>query len=209
MAGTVASVDLGGTNTACALAAGDGALLAERTIPTLSVQGPDAVLGRIADTVETLAAELGQKPEAVGMGVPGLADRANGTTLFLPNFATQWRGVTVGQFLEHRLGCPVYLLNDVRIATLGEMTYGLTCKTGTMVFFALGTGIGGGVVVDGRLRLGPLGAAGELGIRLFFPTDRSAVAGITVVWRRWPAVRRSPPRESVCCSAAWRPGCGN
>ena len=61
------------------------------------------------------------------------------------------------------VGYSVYLLNDVRIATLGEMTFGLGRAGGTMVFLSLGTGIGGGVVIDGKLRLGPLGAAGELG----------------------------------------------
>ena len=169
MARVFASIDLGGTNTSCALASGDGAILAERTIPTQSNQGPDAVLDRIASTLEALASEVGEGPQAAGMGVPGLADRANGTTLFLPNLPTQWRGVAVAQFLSARIACPVYLLNDVRIATLGEMTFGLASKTGTMVFFALGTGIGGGIVVDGRLRLGPLGAAGELGHQTILP----------------------------------------
>jgi glucokinase len=164
-----ASIDLGGTNTACALASDDGAMLVERTIPTLPNQCPDTILDRITATLEAMAEEIGERPDAVGMGAPGLVDRAKGTTLFLPNLATQWRGVAVAQFLNGRLGCPVYLLNDVRIATLGEMTFGLKCKTGTMVFVAIGTGIGGGIVVDGRLRLGPLGAAGELGHQTILP----------------------------------------
>lgn len=164
-----ASVDLGGTNTTCALASGDGTILAERAIPTLSHEGPAAVLERIAAVVEALAGEIGQKPEAVGMGVPGLADRVKGSTLFLPNLATQWRGVAVAPFLCARIGCPVYLLNDVRIATLGEMTFGKRSPAGTLVFFAIGTGIGGGIVIDGRLRLGPLGAAGELGHQTILP----------------------------------------
>jgi glucokinase len=165
----LASIDLGGSNTACALASGEGDILVERTIPTLPNQCPDAVLGRIATTLEAMAEEIGERPDAAGMGAPGLVDRATGITRFLPNLATQWRGVAVAQFLGGRMGCPVYLLNDVRIATLGEMTFGLTCKTGTMVFIAIGTGIGGGIVVDGRLRLGPLGAAGELGHQTIVP----------------------------------------
>ena len=164
-----ASIDLGGTNTTCALATGDGAILAEHVIPTLSQEGPDAVLGRIAARFDELTCETGQRPAAAGMGVPGLADRAAGTTLFLPNLATQWRGVAVASLLGSRLGCPVYLLNDVRIATLGEMTFGSGSSSGTMVFFAIGTGIGGGIVVDGKLRLGPLGAAGEIGHQTIVP----------------------------------------
>jgi glucokinase len=63
----------------------------------------------------------------------------------------------------------VYLLNDVRMATLGELTFGHGRHANTMAFFALGTGIGGGVAIDGKLRLGPLGAAGELGHQVILP----------------------------------------
>jgi glucokinase len=61
------------------------------------------------------------------------------------------------------------LLNDVRTATLGELTFGHGARAGTMAFFALGTGIGGGIAVEGKLRLGPLGAAGELGHQTILP----------------------------------------
>jgi glucokinase len=169
MAKVYAAIDLGGTTVNYALASADGAVLAERSIPTASQDGPEAVLARIAALAEDLAREAGAKPEAAGMGVPGLVDRAKGATLFLPNLVTQWRGVEVARILGARLGCPLYLLNDVRIATLGELTFGHGANTGTMVFFAVGTGIGGGIVVDGRLRLGELGAAGELGHQTILP----------------------------------------
>jgi glucokinase len=90
-------------------------------------------------------------------------------TKFVPNLRTQWRDVPVRDYLMSEVGCPVYLLNDARAATLGELTFGHGSKVRTMVFFALGTGIGGGVVVDGKLRLGPLGAAGELGHQTILP----------------------------------------
>jgi len=80
-----ASVDIGGTITSCAVASGAGQMLAERTIPTLSHEGPDAVLSRIAATINELAASAGQRLAALGVGVPGLADFHRGRTLFLPN----------------------------------------------------------------------------------------------------------------------------
>ncbi len=164
-----AAVDLGGTNTSCALGYEDGTLLCERTDPTYSHEGPEAVLERIASVLKDLASAAGDQPAGLGIGVPGLVDRAIGTTVFLPNLATQWRDVPVGEMLSSRLGCPVYVLNDVRTATLGELTYGAGINTGWLVFFALGTGIGGGVVTDGKLRLGPYGAAGELGHQTIVP----------------------------------------
>ena len=170
MAEVYASVDLGGTKVACAFATGEGDVLAEKTVPTESHQGPQAVLARIAALVSGLAAETGHQPAAVGLGVPGLADLENGVVKFLPNLPTQWRDVPVRDTLSPQVGCPVYLLNDVRMATLGELTFGHgALRSPTMAFFALGTGIGGGVAVDGKLRLGPLGAAGELGHQTILP----------------------------------------
>ena len=160
-----ASVDIGGTNIALALASGDGHIEAETCIPTQSEQGADAVLERIA----TALSGLGPRPEAIGVGVPGLADLARGHTLFLPNLPGNWRNVPVVPGLQSRIGCPVYLLNDVRMATLGELTFGLGRGVRDLAFFAIGTGIGGGVALDGRLRLGPLGSAGELGHQTIMP----------------------------------------
>jgi len=164
-----ASVDLGGTNIAGVFAGQDGRILGEKKVPTQSHEGPEAVLERIAELVDGLAQEIGSRPLALGMGIPGLADLKNGVTKFLPNLPTQWRDVPVRGVLSPKIGCPVYLLNDVRMATLGELTFGHGRSARTMVFFALGTGIGGGVAVDGKLRLGPLGAAGELGHQTILP----------------------------------------
>lgn len=164
-----AGVDLGGTMLKCALAGEDGEILAEESVPTEAHEGPDHVLQRIADLVQGLAASKDVKPAALGMGVPGLVDLKNGVTKFLPNLPTQWRDVAVRDILSPQVGCPVYLLNDVRTATLGELTFGHGRTANTMVFFALGTGIGGGVAIDGKLRLGPLGAAGELGHHTILP----------------------------------------
>lgn len=165
----LAGIDLGGTTAAAVLASRTGHIRGARTVPTEAHAGPRAVLDRIAQLIEDLAAEAGQRPAAVGMGIPGLVDVAAGITRFLPNLPTQWRDVEVARLLGTRLGCPVRLLNDVRTATLGELRFGHGRSVGTMAFFAVGTGIGGGVAIDGRLRLGPLGAAGELGHQTILP----------------------------------------
>lgn len=160
-------IDLGGTTISAAAASAEGRLLGGRTIPTESHLGPEGVLDRIA----AMALELcgGAAPAALGLGVPGLVDLAQGRTLFLPNLPTQWRGVEAARILGARLGCPVRLLNDARQAALGELVFGAGREVRDMVFFTLGTGIGGGVVLDGKLRLGPLGAAGELGHQTLIP----------------------------------------
>jgi glucokinase len=164
-----AGVDLGGTNIECALARSDGLILCSGKALTRSHEGSSAVLKRITDLTRGLAAEIKTEPLALGLGVPGLADLKRGSTRFLPNLPTNWRDVPVAEILAPEIGCPVYLLNDVRMATLGELVFGHGRSSRTMAFFSLGTGIGGGVVVEGRLRLGPLGAAGELGHQTILP----------------------------------------
>lgn len=193
-----AGVDLGGTTIAVALADRDGRILAEADTATNSHEGPTAVVARIGRLLNDLAARVGLRPQAIGVGVPGLVDVPRGVTKFLPNLPTQWRDVPVADQLREAVGCPAFLLNDVRTATLGELTFGHGRSTGcqpvnhctnttsgetknkdaqagspchgmTLAFFSIGTGIGGGIVVDGRLRLGPLGAAGELGHQTILP----------------------------------------
>jgi len=164
-----AGVDLGGTTITAALGDATGSMVCGRQISTESHEGPEAVLDRIAELVETMAHETNGRPTALGMGVPGLVDVPRGITRFLPNMPTQWRDVPAAEMLATRLGFPARLLNDVRTATLGELTFGRGRSASTMAFFALGTGVGGGVVVDGRLHLGPLGAAGELGHQTILP----------------------------------------
>jgi glucokinase len=164
-----AGVDLGGTTVACALADARGQIVQDAKIDTQSHAGPEAVLDRIATLVKELSQAAKTEPTAVGMGVPGLVDVDAGIVRFLPNLPTNWRDVPAGPMLSEKLGCPVWLLNDVRTATLGELAFGQGANADTMAFFALGTGIGGGIVIDGQLRLGPLGAAGELGHQTILP----------------------------------------
>ncbi len=174
MSRLLAGVDLGGTAIKAAISTEAGNVVAHGTVPTESHAGPSAVLDRIVRFVNDLLARADAEPrdvKSLGMGVPGLVDLATGTTKFLPNLPTQWRDVPVAEIVGEHLDCPVRILNDVRTATLGELRFGHGRDRPhvTLAFFSLGTGVGGGVAVDGRLRLGPLGAAGELGHQTMLP----------------------------------------
>ena len=163
------SIDVGGTKIAGTLARSDGEIVVEETIPTLSQRGPEAVVGSIAALVRHLAEQAGESPAAVGIGMPGYIDVANQRTRFLPNLPTNWRDVPVPEWLTAQIHCPVYMLNDARLATLGELTFGRGRTAHTMVCLTLGTGIGGGLAIDGKLYLGPAGAAGEVGHQTIVP----------------------------------------
>jgi glucokinase len=136
-------------------------LLATATIST-GTGDPGEVIGRLADAGARLVAEHGPVA-AAGTGVPGLFDEASGRIVLFPNLPPAWTGAPFGEPLAERLGLPVALINDARAFTLAESRMGAAAGCPTVVCLTLGTGVGGGVVIDGRLRFGPSGRAGELG----------------------------------------------
>ncbi len=163
-------VDVGGTSIKIAIAEADGVVLKEDSLPTLSHFGPKSVLGRIGEAATKMVNDLGGRPAGLGLGLPGLVDIHHGIARYLPNMMSHWKDVPVSDILRPLVHCDVRLLNDVRMATYGELVYGQGKAASSMVFLAIGTGIGGGIVIDRKLRLGPLGAAGELGHQTIIPT---------------------------------------
>ncbi|MBU6350730.1 MAG: ROK family protein [Chloroflexi bacterium] len=163
----LAGIDLGGTKIAVAIVEQQsGRVLARSYAPTDSPQGPDAVLQRMATLVHTACASASLAAAdlaAVGLGVPGVYDLATGHTHFLPNLAGAWRNVPAGPTLRHALGRPVWLINDARAFVLAESLLGAGRNAHTVVGLTLGTGVGGGIAVDGRLWQGLDGTAGEVG----------------------------------------------
>jgi glucokinase len=160
-------VDLGGTNLRAAIADTDtGQILQQRKYPTLAAEGQEAVIQRIVQLIRELCEEGGvstRSIKGVGIGVPGTPDIDTGVIQFLPNLPGKWLNVPLQAIIEEQLQLPVALINDVRAITLGEWTFGAGRGTETMICLAIGTGIGGGVVVNGQFHLGIGGTAGEFG----------------------------------------------
>ena len=109
--------------------------------------------------------------------LPGLVDRDAGTIVFLPNLPPQWGGFAIAEAFRSRAYTHVSLLNDARMAALGEYTFGPQGGAQDMLFVTVGTGIGGGLVLDGRLRLGAFGAAGEVGHHTILPDGAPCSCG--------------------------------
>jgi glucokinase len=163
-------IDVGGTNCKLAVletAGGGSRLLATTSVPT-GAGDPGEVVERVAVAAAGLLASHGPVA-AAGAGVPGLFDEATGRTLLLPNLPAAWAGYRFRDPLADRLGVPVALINDARAFTLAESRLGAAAGCSTVVCLTLGTGVGGGVVVDGRLRFGPHGRAGEVGHQVIDP----------------------------------------
>jgi glucokinase len=164
---TYIGVDLGGTNLRAALIdARSGSILFQRKCQTQARDGQEAVIRRIVQLIRDLMVESGAAAaeiRGVGIGVPGTPDVARGIIRFLTNLPGQWREVPLQQIVQEQVGLPVALVNDVRALTLSEWVFGAGRGVDSMACFAIGTGIGGGLVVNGQLHLGIGGTAGEFG----------------------------------------------
>ena len=159
-------IDLGGTNLRAAIADTDtGQIFHQRQYPTLAAEGQEAVIGRIVQLIRELTQANGYAGsiKGVGIGVPGTPDIDTGVIQFLPNLPGRWLNVPLRSIVEAQVELPVALINDVRAITLGEWTFGAGRGADTIACLAIGTGIGGGVVVNGQFHLGIGGTAGEFG----------------------------------------------
>ncbi len=159
-------VDIGGTNVKIGAINRDGDLLEHRKIPTKVHRSSEDVIVDIANTaldVRKAVESSGSEIQSLGVGVPGAIDWEQGICHLLPNFPNGWRNVRVKEQLETHLNLPTFLINDVRAITLAEKLFGAGKNVSSMVMAAIGTGVGGGVIIDNELLIGKDGSAGEFG----------------------------------------------
>jgi glucokinase len=164
-------VDLGGTNLRAAIADIEtGQIFHQRKCPTLAAEGQGAVIERMVRLIRELIEADGSTPiKGVGIGVPGTPDLDTGVIQFLPNLPGKWLNVPLQEIVEEQVQLPVAIINDVRAITLGEWAFGAGRDAETVACLAIGTGIGGGVVVNGQFHLGIGGTAGEFGHHVVEP----------------------------------------
>jgi glucokinase len=154
----VIGVDVGGTKVAAARIAGTEALDAV-THPT-DLSGSDALMAGIEAAIGEVADRSG-RPDAIGIGMPSQIDFATGTIVSSVNIP--FEGVALGEELTRRLGVPVYLDNDANCAALAEAQFVDDAPAKHLLMLTLGTGVGGGVVLDGKIFRGATGLGAELG----------------------------------------------
>ncbi|OGN96434.1 MAG: sugar kinase [Chloroflexi bacterium RBG_13_50_21] len=159
--------DLGGTNLRAAIVDVElGEVLHLTIIPTLAREMHEAVMHRMANLILQVIQSAGLGIDdigGIGIGVPGVVDLDKGKTLFLPNLPGTWPHIPLADTIARHTGLPTALLNDVRAITNGEWRFGAGRGVDTLAVFAIGTGIGGGLVINGQLHLGMGGTGGELG----------------------------------------------
>ena len=172
-------LDVGGTNVKIGLFDSELKMICKTSITTEADMGPEVVINNMAQAVKELLAEAGfslQDIVAVGIGTPGPAKYSEGIIIRSTNMP-KFKNVPICKMLNERLGAPVVYDNDANVACWGEYTVGAGKGVKDIVFFTLGTGIGGGIVSNGELVHGCDENGAELGHMIIYPDGRSCNCG--------------------------------
>lgn len=214
----VIALDVGGTGMKAALAGPGGEVLHRARRATGRDQGPDAVVAGILDFATELRAygaeHFGMPAAAAGVAVPGIVDEAEGVAVYSANLG--WRDVPLRDALAARLDVPVALGHDVRTGALAEGRVGAGRGADRFLFVALGTGIAGGIGVEGRVESGAHGFAGEIGHIVVRPGGAPCPCGqrgclerfasAAAVSEAWAAASGDPDADAADCAKAVESG---
>lgn len=173
----IVGVDLGGTNVRAAVLdrTTEQVIARGENLPSYALDGVAATAGQIAKSAEVAIDQAGiTKDQVLGVGVavPGHVKAAEGMVMWAPNFKDQWRRVQIAKPVQDSLGLPVHIGNDANLAALGEFTYGVGREVRHLAMITLGTGIGGGIIIDGKILEGADGGAAEVGHIIVSPGGR-------------------------------------
>jgi len=162
----ICGIDLGATHTRVAVAGEDGSTSVSARVPTAELGDPAGFVKWVAERTTELAA--GARLATVAVAAPGPLDPKRGVLINPPNLVG-WVEVPLTELLTARLECPTHLENDANLAALGEFHSGAGRGTQNMVYVTWSTGVGGGLILDGKLFSGAHGSAGEIGHTILDP----------------------------------------
>lgn len=159
----VIGIDVGGTNIKFGIVTPKGKVLNEFSLPAHADQNPRKVLEQITSGInKILEIKSLEQFSGIGIGIPGKVDVKKGIVTSAPNFA-EWDRVNVKKYLSKKFRTRIEIDNDANCAALGELHFGIGKKIKSFVMITLGTGVGGGIIIDGKLIRGESGGAGEIG----------------------------------------------
>lgn len=181
--GLTIGVDIGGTKIAAGVVDEEGAILETSTVPTPPTA--EGVIDAIAEAVRTVS--TGHEIEAVGIGAAGYVDDKRATVLFAPNI--KWRSEPLKDKVEQRVGLPVVVENDANAAAWGEYRFGAGQGHDDVVCITLGTGLGGGIIIGGKLHRGRFGVAAEFGHVRVVPDGLLCGCGSQGCWEQYASGR--------------------
>ncbi len=179
-------IDLGGTNIAVGIVNDSYEIIAQTSVPTLAHRSPEAVIGDMGDAVQAALNKAGiavSDCSSIGVGSPGTCDSERGVVVRAYNLG--WNNVPVCDMLSARFGLPVRLSNDANCAALAEAVAGAAVGYRNMVLITLGTGVGGGIIIDGKIYAGMRSAGAELGHTILVLDGEPCTCGRRGCWEAY------------------------
>ena len=179
-------IDVGGTGIKAGIVDESGNILVKDSCPTGVERGHEAVIHDMAQLSLKVLNESGHtldEVHSVGIGIPGIQDPATGRVPFCTNLA--WHDVPLVELMQQEIDKPIFVNNDATVAGLAESVAGVSAGTKNSVFVTLGTGVGGGVVIDGKVFMGPHGIATEIGHMITVAGGEECTCGNRGCWERY------------------------
>ena len=155
-------VDLGGTNVKIGIVSREGKIIKKISLETKAAGGPNSVISQIQKGIKEVLSKNKLKIHGIGIGSPGIISTKKGIVEDPPNLPG-WGKVSLGKIIEKEFKIKTYVENDANAAAIGELIFGAGKKFDAFVMVTLGTGVGGGIIIDKKLFRGQFGAAGEIG----------------------------------------------
>jgi len=161
----ILGIDLGGSKILTAVVKSEGEVLSSNESTTRATEGQDIVIQSIVDSAHSAMKQVSctiSEISAIGIGAPGISNPEAGILFTSPNLPG-WRNVLLRDIIQNKLDKKAFLINDANAAALGELYFGAARNTHNFIYVTLSTGIGGGIVIDGKIYTGAIGTAGEIG----------------------------------------------
>jgi glucokinase len=201
----IAAVDIGGTKIAVGVVDDGGHILAQAHGPTAPTAGFEAAMSRVDSMLEAARIESGRAFRGIGIGCTGPVDPITGE-IGLVDFLPGWSGCNPVAYLTKRFGVDVALENDADALALGELAWGAGRTHRNLLAVCIGTGIGGGIIVDGKLYRGVDGAHPEIGHHVIDPAGPSCFCGAQGCWEALASGTALAQRLSQRAPEAWPSG---
>ena len=179
-------IDLGGTNIAVGLVDKEGKVVAKKSIPTSATRPVSDIIADMANLALEVTAENGLKKEDieyVGIGAPGTVDNANGRIVYANNIG--FKDTSVAEIFRKTWDIPVYLGNDADCAALGEAHAGAAHGCNNAIMITLGTGLGGGIIINKKIYSGFNSAGGEIGHMVIVRDGKACTCGRRGCWETY------------------------
>lgn len=183
-------IDLGGTNIAVAIVTDEGKIVKKTSVPAGADRPFEEIFADMADCIRKLLAETGIKEneiDSIGIGTPGCIDTEKGMLIFAGNFK-YGKMVNYRELMKKHFDIPVYIGNDANVAALAEAKVGAAKGVKNAIMITLGTGVGGGIIIDGKIYEGHMSAAGELGHIVLVHDGEPCTCGRKGCWEAYASV---------------------